>query len=89
MSPFRDLPTLSGCGRCECGAPLVLHWGEYDCYASGTYDCNIVWRRQISPRTPAPFPEWAQGGRWAQSRREEITAIRRAYWRNLKKEAKP
>lgn len=88
MSPFADLPSLPACGRCDCGAPMVPLWGgaEYDCYASGSYDCNARWRRQISPRIPGPFPDWYAGPEYAQERRDEIARIRRTYWHELARE---
>lgn len=85
MSPFANLPTLAGRGRCECGAPMVpLHGGEeYDCYASGDYDCGARWRRSISPRILGPFMYWGSGPEYAQERRARVSYVRRTYWGEL------
>lgn len=80
MSPFSDLPSLPGCGRCECGAPVAYrHSGTGVCYASGNYTfaCATKFRRDV-PRSVA-----TGDAAWGAKCRRFIIQARRTYWSAL------
>lgn len=80
MSPFADLPSLPGCGRCECGAPVAYRVDGADvCYASGTY----TFLRSAAAQQALRFPSKGASPAYAAAVRGHVFLARRAYWQAL------